>query len=132
MTTWWRVHWSDCPPLSEEHAWSALWGATRSEDGSQTECRDCDGSGDLAGEPCTICGGEGWEDSVPGYSCAASPEALLAYFDRPGMEPWGETVIAFEGRQVDTGFDGEPTAVPTRVLQTWTWEEFVAAHRAGS
>ncbi|MGW8851567.1 hypothetical protein ACWGNE_27785 [Streptomyces xiamenensis] len=129
MSVWYRVHWSDCPPLTEENAWSALWGATRSKDGSQTECRECDGSGESFGERCGSCDGQGWEDCVPGYSCAASVAELLEYFDRPGMQPHHETVIAFEGRRVDTGFDGEPTAVPTRIVQEWTWEQFVAEHK---
>jgi hypothetical protein len=129
MAVFYRVHWDDCPELSADNAWSALWGATRSADGTRTECRDCDGEGELAGGTCDACRGEGWEDCVPGYSACDTPEELIEYFDRPGMEPWHEQVVVFEGRQVGTGADGEPTAVPERVIETMTWEGFLARHK---
>lgn len=130
MTTFYRVHWDDCPPLTPDNAWSALWGADRSPDGSQTECRTCDTTGTLDGETCTDCNGQGWEDCVPGYSSAATPEQLIAYFTRSGMEPTAtDTVIIFDGQQVDTGFDGEPTTVPDTIIETLTWAEFTARHQ---
>lgn len=129
METFYRVHWSDAPEFNADNAWSALWGTTRSEDGSQTECLTCDGTGELDDERCTNCGGEGWDDCVRGYSCCWNPESLVAYFNRPGMQPNGENVIVFEGYQTGTGFDGEPCAVPTKIIETLTWEEFLAPPR---
>jgi hypothetical protein len=128
METFYRIHWSDTPEFNADNAWSGLWGAERSEDGSQTKCRTCDGRGEDEGAPCDDCDGEGWEDCVRGYSCCWDAEGLLAYFNRPGMEPSGEQVIVFEGRQTGNGFDGEPCAVPSKVIETVTWEEFTARY----
>ncbi|MFJ3839490.1 hypothetical protein ACIPY6_28840 [Streptomyces sp. NPDC090054] len=127
MSIFYRLHWSDCPPFSAENAWSASWGSTRSADGSQTECLTCDGTGELDGEPCSDrdCE-EGWTDCVAGYSCCASADELIAYLGGRGEPGADDTVVVFEGRQVDTGFDGEPTAVPERVIETLIWPDFVA------
>jgi len=125
VSVYYRLHWSDCPPFSADNAWSALWGGTRSEDGSRTECVTCDGTGQLDGDPCPErdCD-EGWIDCVAGYSCCASADELIAYFHGRGEPDAGEAVVIFEGRQVSTGFDGEPAVVPERVLETLTWAEF--------
>jgi hypothetical protein len=54
---------------------------------------------------------------------------LIAYFgaERGGAptEDAGR-VIVFEGQHIGTGFDGEPLAVPTEVVETLTWSEFIA------
>src|SRR5690606_32882271 len=98
-----RVHWAGCPPFAPEHAWSALWGAVRSEDGTQTECGSCvNGQGPsrdcvfCGGDPegcdrcddgqvttCTVCDGTGWEDAAEGYSCCDTPADLAEYFTAP-------------------------------------------------
>ncbi|MFZ3491759.1 hypothetical protein ACODT5_00710 [Streptomyces sp. 5.8] len=123
-----RVQWADCPTFNANNAWSAPWGATRSDDGSRTECRTCDGTGRSDNEECPDCE-DGWDDCVRGYSCCDTPAELLGYFSgpRPAPEPT-DTVIVFEGRQVGAGFDGEPTAIPGRVMETLTWTAFAARH----
>ena len=155
MTVFYRVHWSDAPAFNAANAYSALWGAARSKDGSQTECALCDATGkytrgcprcDDSGyddsscqrcegsgfiDECEPCDGTGWQDCVRGYSCFADPDDLISYFTeraRSGLAD-GEQVIVFEGQRIATGCDGEPTAVPTRVIEALTWEEFVARHQ---
>ena len=122
-----RVHPSDCPPFHATNAWSALWGSTRSEDGSQVECPACDGTSEDLGEPCLDCD-DGWIDCVPGYSCCDTAQELIDYFTERSEPTADDAVIVFEGRQVDTGFDGEPTAVPHHVIETLTWDQFTARH----
>ncbi len=117
--TFYRVHWEGSPEFSATNAWSALWGATRSEDGSQTECRECDGTGASFGEQCGSCDGEGWEDCASGYSCTDSADELLAYFSRHGEPADDEPVAIFEGTRVGTGVDGEPLAIPAGTVR-WT------------
>ncbi len=117
--TFYRVHWTGNPDLSAANAWSALWGTERSADGSQTRCRECDGTTVSCGESCDSCGGEGWEDCVPGYSCTDSADELLTYFTRHGEPTHDEPVAIFEGHRIGTGFDGEPLAVPTGTVR-WT------------
>ncbi|MFE2850539.1 hypothetical protein ACFXJO_05325 [Streptomyces lavendulae] len=127
MAVFYRLRWSDCPPFGPDNAWSALWGGTRSDDGSRTECLTCDGTGQLDGRPCPDrdCD-EGWIDCVAGYSCCASAEELIAYFNSRGEPAADDTVVVFEGRQMGTGFDGEPTAVPERIVETLAWADFVS------
>lgn len=163
MSVFYRIHWTDCPPLASANAWSGLWGSTRSEDGSRTQCMVCDGSGegirdcpkchggfvtDQYGEPvpcsrcnddgvvdgCENCDGEGWLDCVRGYSCTYTPEELISYFTDPARSGTadGESVVVFEGWQEGTGFEGEPTAIPERIIETLTWEQFVARHASGA
>ena len=60
----------------------------------------------------------------PGYSCCWSPEDLRSYFEvhacgAPG-DHHGE-VIVFEGEHVGQGDDGEPLAIPTRVVDRLPW-----------
>ncbi|MEU1908418.1 hypothetical protein [Streptomyces hygroscopicus] len=158
MSVFYRVHPSDAPALTADNAWSAPWGTTRSADGSQYECIVCDGTGEgthdcpkcgggcYIGEffdiPCDRCDGdgfidtcgncdEGWLDCVRGYSCCATPEALIRYFTDAGRSGCadGEQVVVFEGQQEDWGLEGEPTAVPARVIETLSWEAFVARHQ---
>lgn len=91
-------------------------------------CTRCDGTGDV--NECLSCEGEGTIDCERGYSCETSPEALVRYFNdlaRSGLaDDDAGKVIIFEGDHYDTGLDGEPTAVPTRILETLTWAEFTA------
>lgn len=126
MTTFFRVHWADAPAFSAENAWSALWGSTRSEDGTQTECHSCwEGNRD----ECKVCEGTGWEDALEGYSCFDTAEELVEYFTHPardGLLGDDDRVIVFEGIRSGTGFDGEPLAVPTRVIEELTWNAFLA------
>lgn len=129
METFYRWHRTDAPTFTADNAWSGLWGATFSADGSQTQCRACDGTSTYAGMPCEACGGEGWEDCVPGYSCCQSAEDLITYMNAHAGELDTDEgrVIVFEGVQVDTGFDGEPTAVPEKIIKELTWSEFKTA-----
>src|SRR5690606_16785198 len=62
-------------------------------------------------------------------SCCWSPEALREYFEvhacgAPG-DHHGE-VIVFEGEHVGQGDDGEPLAVPTRVVDRLPWSAYDA------
>lgn len=66
------------------------------------------------------------DDAQRGYSACWDAEDLLEYFREHGEPAADDTVVAFEGRQVGQGFDGEPLAVPTRLLETTTWAEFAA------
>lgn len=129
---WYRVHWSDCPEFSADNAWSGLWGPARSDDGSQSECTGCGGSGELfIGEPCPECDGTGWMDCEPGYSCVDDPADLINYFAGRG-EPTGETVIVFTGRQASTCIDGYPTVIPDEIVETLTWDQFTTRHGASA
>ncbi|WP_431728557.1 hypothetical protein [Verrucosispora sp. TAA-831] len=128
METFYRVHWADCLPFSAEHAWSALWGATRvTPDGSRIECIACGGTGTADGtkygDPCAECDGDKVTDAERGYSCYTNPTDLIAYFAHRGEPSDDDSVIVFEGRQVGAGSDGETLAVPTRVIETMTWSE---------
>lgn len=153
-----RLHRDDIP-FTPDRAWSGRWGAEFNEDGSRTMCFTCDGTGigvrdcptctsnyadpedrwacptcggDGVVDGCGDCDGEGWEDCVRGFSCEHSPEALLRYFQRRGMDGApGARVIVFEGRQTGVGFDGEPCAVPEKILEEMTWGEFVARYGEG-
>lgn len=127
--TFYRVHWTGSPTFGADNAWSALWGSARSEDGSRTECCECDGTGASYGEPCATCDGEGWEDCQYGYSCCWSPADLIAYFGSPSRgEPLAsDAVVVFEGQQVGTGCDGEPLAVPTGTVRWTTYGDLAAS-----
>lgn len=151
---YYRVHWKDCPPLSPENAWSALWGTQRTPDGTQTYCVTCDGTGEGARtcptcrglgrdewdwdaictrcggsgvlDGCESCDGEGVWDCLYGYSCFADPQSLVDYFAaRHGTVEDDDTVVIFEGEYYGTGFDGEDLAVPTRIIEEITWSEFL-------
>lgn len=126
--TFFRFHRTDAPEFSAANAWSGLWGSEFSEDGSATRCHNCDnGQTFVFGEKCDLCEGTGWEDCAEGYSCCDTAEELIAYFAAHlGSDPGDGAVIVFEGHQVGTGFDGEPLAVPARVVETLTWAEFIA------
>lgn len=150
MSTFYRIHWTGSAPFSAANAWSSLTGIDRkpgdpsksecqmcdSGEGEWTECRHCEALGcdecnDEGGTTtCTNCDGTGWEDCIRGYSCYSLPESLVAYFtDRSRPTPSAdENVIVFEGWQTDTGFDGEPTAVPERIIETLAWTEFLNRH----
>ena len=92
-------------------------------------CRRCGGSGEDV--ECHDCDGEGNRDCDPGYSCCWSPVELVDYFQRhAGGAPddsHGEVVV-FEGEHVGQGDDGEPLAIPTRVVDRLPWSEFAAKY----
>lgn len=122
--TFYRIHWADSPEFNAANAWSVLWGATRSEDGTQTECTSCY-EGDR--DDCRICDGTGWEDALEGYSCCDTATELIEYFTtaaRDSLIGDDDKVIVFEGTRTGVGFDGEPLAVPTRIIEETTWSEF--------
>ena len=94
-----------------------------------TTCHHCDGTGEDT--DCRDCDGTGRIDANPGYSCCWSPEDLRAYFEvhacgAPG-DHHGE-VIVFEGEHVGQGDDGEPLAIPTRVVDRLPWSAFEAKY----
>lgn len=124
-----RVHWVRSPEFSADNAWSALWGAERvAGDPSRTICRECDGRKvDSFGEPCSTCGGEGSEEAVLGYSCCRTATELRDYFGQHGAPRPDDEVIIFEGYLAGIGLDGEPLAVPTRVVHRTTWAEFAGS-----
>lgn len=151
MSTFYRVHWTECPEFTAANAWSSLTGIDRKDgDPSKSECQMCDGGegdwteckhcealgcdecDDEGGTTkCTNCDGTGWENCIRGYSCFSTAEGLLAYFTesgRDGMVGDDEPVIVFDGWQADTGFDDEPTAVPEQIIETITWAQFVARY----
>lgn len=152
-----RFHQNAAPCFCADHAWSAPWGSAFTPDGSQYECPSCDGTGDNHIDPacrhcdgtgedtttcyhcdgtgedtdCRDCDGTGLMDANPGYSCCWSPEDLQTYFEvhacgAPG-DHHGE-VIVFEGEHVGQGDDGEPLAIPTRVVDRLPWSEFAAKY----
>lgn len=156
MTTFWRFHWADSPEFGADNAWSALWGTTRTADGTQTLCVACDGTGNGVRDcpscngsgyldwddqcekcqgvgqidGCESCKGEGVDDCQRGYSCFQDPESLLDYFTTPGRgEPADEDgiVVVFEGEYNGPGFDGEDLAIPAKTVEEMTWSAFRAS-----
>lgn len=124
--TFYRFHWADCPEFSADNAWSVEWGHTRIEGSSTAECVPCDGTGELVGEPCDACDGEGVIECDRGYSACESAEDLLHYFAQRGDLASADEgrVIVFEGERVGTGCDGEPLVVPHTVIKVLAWSEF--------
>jgi hypothetical protein len=151
---YYRFHWEDCPPLSAQNAWSALWGAQRTADGSQTVCVACDGTGrsvtgcvlhrscdgqgcgrceDGYTTRCESCDGEGLDDCQRGYSCFAEPGSLIDYFAYRDEPADGDgVVVVFTGEYQGTGFDGEDLVVPAVVVEELTWSAFRARIQAGT
>ena len=145
-----RWHQADAPAFSADNAWSAPWGMTFNEDGSQYQCLACDGTGTTADpEPCGTCDmegchrcddgwhttchdcDEGWVDCDRGYSCTRSAADLAEYLrQHAGGAPADThgTVIVIAGEHVGDGCDGEPLAVPTRIVERLTWTQFAAKH----
>jgi len=147
--TFYRIHHdhNGTRPLTPDNAWSAPWGADFTEDGSAFTCLECEGTGE--GDPrgcrgceaegcwycddtgmlaeCTDCDGEGIIDCDRGYSCAWDAAALLEYFEQQHITPIDDMgdVIVFEGDMTGNGCDGEPLAVPTRIIETITVTELV-------
>jgi hypothetical protein len=133
-STFWRVH-DTTYEFSADSAWSSQAGvplAAPDRDlclvcgGDGTDPDECDDEGNSV--PCTSCGGEGSFQRDRGYSCCASPEDLISYFSGHLGAAAGDTVITFEGERTGTCPDGEPLAVPIRVIATATWAEFTRAH----
>lgn len=118
--TFYRLHATE-HEFSAAGAYSALWGSVWSEDGTQTECTSCY-EGDRDG--CRVCDGTGWQDAQEGYSCCDTAEELIEYMTEHGIAGDDDKVIVFEGVRTGTGFDGEPLAVPTRIIEETTWSQF--------
>jgi hypothetical protein len=111
---------------------------------ADVECPRCSGEGEHyspeAGEWvfCELCSGTGrvgYDPENPehvaayrreGVSCFRTPEELIEYFtDQQAVCPLDRAeVVEFVGRAVGIGLDEEPLAIPEKVLQRWTWEEF--------
>lgn len=151
-----RWHRSDIP-FTSKRAWSGLWGSEFNSDGSRAMCLACDGTGEGVREcphcrvadwdklfndcsrcggsrfidGCEDCDGEGWRDCVRGFSCERNPEDLIRYFTssvRSGVTDGDGKVIVFTGEETGIGFDGEPCVVPETVIETLTWDEFLAKY----
>lgn len=88
-------------------------------------CDICEGDGTT--EECDTCDGEGWVDCDRGYSCTWTAEDLLDYFGQRHISlSYDDGVVyVFEGEYEGDGGDGEPLAVPTRVVEQMTWPAFV-------
>lgn len=149
-TVFFRFHQADAPAFSADNAWSAPWGMIFNEDGSQYQCLACDGTGTTADpEPCGTCDmegchrcddgwhttcrdcDEGWVDCDRGYSSVRSAEELADYFQEHAKGAPADDhghVVVFEGEHVGDGCDGEPLAVPTRIVERLTWSAFAAKH----
>lgn len=134
--TFYRVH-DAGTEFSTKNAWSSQAGVDRVAI-DRYLCLACEGSGTDPNEadedgsevPCRDCGGEGSIQCERGYSCCWSAEDLIAYFGYQLGAGSGSTVVIFEGEQSGTGIDGEPLAVPSRVVRTLTWAEFTSEHAA--
>lgn len=106
----------DAPCFCAHHAWSAPWGSEFSADGTTYRCPACD---------------EGWVDCDRGYSSVRSAEELADYFQEHAKGAPADDhghVVVFEGEHVGDGCDGEPLAVPTRIVERLTWSAFAAKH----
>ncbi|MFJ8014817.1 hypothetical protein [Streptomyces sp. NPDC096339] len=108
--------------------------ATISEDGTRYRCPRCGGrKWDANGDECHWCEVTGWLDMPVGYECSPSPRELVAFVaerGRPAAD--GDRVIAFEGT-VTTDRDGPRLlyyGIPTHVVESLTWERFIARHLA--
>ncbi|QVJ03095.1 hypothetical protein KGD82_13755 [Nocardiopsis eucommiae] len=143
--TFYRLH-SSTRPFSADSAWSAPWGSEFTEDGSAYTCTACDGVGDQAPEvhescdgagcyhcedgyitECSDCDGTGFIDCDRGYSCTWSAADLVGYFEQQHvtLTPDMGNVLVFEGEYSGEGCDGEPLAVPVRVIETITIPELI-------
>lgn len=117
MDVFYRHHRFDAPEFSAENAFSAQWGVDFDERGIRYRCLDCDGAGPTPDAPCSCDGG--WMYADRGYSCCWTAGDLLAYHDEHCPLDADDPVVVFEGRHCGDGGDGEPLAVPIRVIR-WT------------
>lgn len=118
--TYYRLHRAELAEFGPNNAWSGPWGETYAEDGTQYECRTCDGAGQWLGEPCPEQCEDGWIPADRGYSCCHTAADLLAYVDQHiGTDADTEPVVIFDGEYAGSGLDGEPLAIPTQVIR-WT------------
>lgn len=129
-----RVHWTECGPFSAERAYSSSSDMEISPDGAQVMCTCAVFGG--PDEDCGDCGGTGWVDRDPGYSCCRSASQLADYMREHGWthlaEQEGRRVVRFSGYLVGVGGDGEPLAVPDGEITEWlTWGELLARVAAG-
>lgn len=123
-STYWRVHWHDCPEFSAENAKSVAW------DGWDAACPICNGEGTieklverwtdddeleevLSDIECSHCKGNGVITPQDGYSCCESAKELSKYFRRRLLPTNTDAkIVVFSGEVVDYGIDGEPLVVP--------------------
>lgn len=133
-----RWHQNEAPPFSAENAWSADWGSEFTPDGSKYRapsglyylCETCQDETGACGhedeDECAECECPGWTECERGYSCTWDATDLADYFGERGC-PTDDTgtVYVFEGERTGNGTDGEPLAVPDRVVETLTWSELL-------
>ncbi|WP_017602294.1 hypothetical protein [Nocardiopsis lucentensis] len=145
--TFYRLHHTGAPAFTADNAWSAPWGSSFTDDGSSYTCVACDGTGEQTPEihescdgqgchhcddgmitECADCDGDGTLDCERGYSCTWDAAGLVAYFKQQHATPTDDmgTIYVFEGEWTGDGADGDPLAVPTKVIETLTWSELVA------
>lgn len=141
MELFYRIHWNwDTVPFDAEHAYSFLNGMPPlADDLSRYGCVPCNGTGEaIPGvDPdedgkCSSCHGEGSHEADRGYSCVYDPEDILslpAQFGSGRRELAAARVVEYEGEVQGWGCDGEPLAVPSRVLRVMTWDEFTAEYQ---
>lgn len=144
--TFYRWHHNAAPTFNAENAHSADWGSEFTPDGSKYRapgalyylCEDCqddtgacghEDEGDCENDSCEC---PGWTDCERGYSCTWDAADLITYIREHAGEPDDSfgTVYVFEGELTGNGTDGEPLAVPTKVIETLTWSELVARDEA--
>lgn len=141
LETFYRWHQKDAPTFNATNAYSADWGSEFTPDGTKYRapsslyylCDTCqDDTGACGHEDegdCENCECPGWADCERGYSCCEDAEDLIAYIrEHQAGDPDDShgTVYVFEGEHTGNGTDGEPLAVPTRIVETLSWSQLVA------
>ena len=142
VETFYRWHQRHAPAFTPDNAYSADWGSEFTPDGTKYRppagvlyylCEDCQDEAGACGHEddgeCEHCECPGWTDCERGYSCTWEPGDLIDYIrTHQAGDPADThgTVYVFEGEHTGDGTDGEPLAVPSRVVRTLTWSQMLA------
>ncbi len=106
--TFYRLHHDDLPSFSAKNAYSHPWGEYGTDEGLKSKQR--------------------------GYSSMNSAEGLLNYFGSRGGMPDNARIVAFKGKKIGIGPDGEPLTIPSGPAHWYNKTEFhrvVSAERQG-